>query len=118
MAAGSSRLRRARRVSLPGVHELLRPAIRDEAAPDGRPASGREAHSQKITVYLSADELLDLERARITLRARGLPVDRGRLVREAIALLLADLDAGVESSMLARRLRQSAAGTPSQQGAQ
>ena len=118
MAAGSSRLRRARRVSLPGVHELLRPAIRDEAAPDGRPASGREAHSQKITVYLSADELLDLERARITLRARGLPVDRGRLVREAIALLLADLDAGVESSMLARRLRRSAASTAPQQGAQ
>jgi hypothetical protein len=115
VAAGSSRLRRARRVSLPGVHELLRPAIRDEAAPDGRPASGREAHPQKITVYLSADELLDLERARITLRARGLTVDRGRLVREAIAVLLADLDAGVESSMLARRLRQSAAGTASQQ---
>ena len=118
MAAGSSRLRRARRVSLPGVHELLRPAIRDEAAPDGRPASGREAHSQKITVYLSADELLDLERARITLRARGLTVDRGRLVREAIAVLLADLDAGVESSTLARRLRESTPSTPSQQGAQ
>jgi hypothetical protein len=118
VAAGSSRLRRSRRVSLPGVHELLRPAIRDEAAADGRPASGREAHTQKITVYLSADELLDLERARITLRARGLTVDRGRLVREAIAVLLADLDAGVESSMLARRLRQSAANTPSQQGAQ
>jgi len=118
VAAGSSRLRRARRVSLPGVHELLRPAIRDEAAPDGRPASGREAHSQKITVYLSADELLDLERARITLRARGLPVDRGRLVREAIAVLLADLDAGVESSTLARRLRESTPSTPSQQGAQ
>ena len=118
MAAGSSRLRRSRRVSLPGVHELLRPAIRDEAAADGRPASGREAHTQKITVYLSADELLDLERARITLRARGLTVDRGRLVREAIAALLADLDAGVDSSMLARRLRQSAASTPSQQGTQ
>jgi hypothetical protein len=28
-------------------------------------------------------------------------------VREAIALLLADLDAGVESSQLARRLRES-----------
>jgi hypothetical protein len=67
---------------------------------------------------LSADELLDLERARITLRARGLSVDRGRMVREAIAALLADLDAGVESSMLARRLRQSDAGTASQQVAQ
>ena len=94
MAASRPRLTRGRRVSLPGVHELLRPAIREEAAPDGRQASGRESHSQKITVYLSADELLDLERARITLRARGLSVDRGRMVREAIAVLLADLDAG------------------------
>jgi hypothetical protein len=118
VAAGSSRLSRGRRVSLPGVHELLRPAIRDEAAPDGRQASGRESHPQKITVYLSADELLDLERARITLRARGLSVDRGRMVREAIAALLADLDAGVESSTLARRLGQPAASTASQQAAQ
>jgi hypothetical protein len=108
VAAGRPRLARARRVSLPGVHELLRPATRDQATPDGRQASGREAHSQKITVYLSAGELLDLERARLTLRARGLTVDRGRLVREAIAVLLADLDAGVESSLLARRLRESA----------
>ena len=115
MAAGRPRLSRGRRVSLPGVHELLRPAIRDQAAHDGRQASGRETHSQKITVYLSADELLDLERARLTLRARGMIVDRGRLVREAIAALLADLDAGVESSLLARRLRepgQAPAGTP------
>jgi hypothetical protein len=118
VAAGKSRLTRGRRVSLPGVHELLRPATRDQSAPDGRQASGREAHAQKITVYLSAEELLELERARITLRARGLPVDRGRMVREAIAVLLADLDAGVESSMLARRLRQSPASTMPQQGAQ
>ena len=108
MAAGRSRLARARRVSLPGVAELLRPATRDVTTPDGRQASGREAHSQKITVYLSADELLDLERARITLRARGISVDRGRLVREAIAVLLSDLNAGVDSSLLARRLREAA----------
>jgi hypothetical protein len=115
VAAGRPRLARGRRVSLPGVHELLRPATRDQTAHDGRQASGRETHSQKITVYLSADELLDLERARLTLRARGMVVDRGRLVREAIAALLADLDAGVESSLLARRLRepgQAPAGTP------
>jgi len=118
VAAGRSRLTRGRRVSLPGVHELLRPATREETASDGRPASGREAHSQKITVYLSPGELLDLERARLALRARGLSVDRGRMVREAIAALLADLDAGVESSMLARRLRESAATTAPQQGAQ
>jgi hypothetical protein len=110
--AGRPRLAR-KRVSLPGVAELLRPANRDVAAPDGRQASGREAHPQKITVYLSSDELLDLERVRITLRARGISVDRGRLVREAIAVLLADMDAGVESSLLARRLREPAPnGTP------
>ena len=114
MAAGRPRLARGRRVSLPGVHELLRPATAAVAAHDGRPASGRETHPQKITVYLSAEELLDLERARLTLRARGMAVDRGRMVREAIAVLLADLDAGVESSLLARRLRdagQAPAGT-------
>jgi len=112
VAAGRSRLTR-KRVSLPGVAELLRPATRDVAVPDGRQASGREAHPQKITVYLASDELLDLERARITLRARGISVDRGRLVREAIAVLLADMDAGVESSLLARRLCEPApSGTP------
>jgi hypothetical protein len=117
VAAGRPRLSRGKRVSLPGVHELLRPAIRDQAAHDGREASGREAHPQKITVYLSAEELLDLERARLTLRARGLTVDRGRMVREAIAALLADLDAGVESSMLARRLREPAASPVAEQAA-
>jgi hypothetical protein len=115
VAAGSPRLTRARRVSLPGIHELLRPATRDHTAHDGRQASGREAHAQKITVYLSAQELLDLERARLSLRARGLSVDRGRMVREAIAVLLADLDAGVESSMLARRLRESVASHAAEQ---
>jgi hypothetical protein len=57
-------------------------------------------------VYLSVDEFLDLERARLALRAYGISVDRGRLVREAIAVLLSDLDAGVDVSVLARRLRE------------
>ncbi len=61
-------------------------------------------HTQKITVYLSADELLDLEQGRLTLRSYGIPTDRGRLVREAIAVLLADLDARGEDSVLAMRL--------------
>lgn len=107
MAAGRARGSRPRRVSLPGVRELLRPAAGPGPASDsGRQASGREAHPQKITVYLSADEFLDLERARLTLRSRGIGVDRGRLVREAIAVLLADLEAGVDASVIARRLRE------------
>ena len=110
MAAGRGRGPRSRRVSLPGVAELLRPATPGPSAPgratgDGRPASGREPHPQKITVYVSAAELLDLERARLALRTYGITVDRGRLVREAIAVLLADLDAEGEASLLAGRLR-------------
>ena len=105
MAAGRTRRARSRRVNLPGVHELFRPVGPGPASDSGRQASGREAHSQKITVYLSVDELIDLERARLTLRGRGISVDRGRLVREAIALLLADLESGGDASVTARRLR-------------
>ena len=46
-----------------------------------------------MTVYVTSDELLDLEHARLTLRRdHGLAVDRGRLVREAVAMVLADLE--------------------------
>jgi hypothetical protein len=98
-------------VSLPGVAELLRPVGPGPASDSGRQASGREAHPQKITVYLSADELLDLERVRLALRAHGIGVDRGRLVREAIAVLMMDLEAGIDASVIARRL--GAPGLPS-----
>jgi len=104
VAPGRPRGVRSRRVSLPGVAELLRPIGRGPAVEAQRPASGRERHAQKITVYLSGSELLDLERARLTLRALGITVDRGRIVREALAVLLADLDAEREQSLVARRL--------------
>jgi hypothetical protein len=100
-----SRGARTRRVSLPGVAELLRPAAQGPAVEAQRQASGRESHSQKITVYLSIGELLELERGRLALRAYGIPVDRGRIVREALAVLLADLAAEGEDSLVARRLR-------------
>jgi hypothetical protein len=48
-----------------------------------------------------------LEAARLTLRGtHGLAVDRGRIVREAVAVVLADLDAKGEDSILVRRLRE------------
>jgi hypothetical protein len=75
------------------------------ATSDERQATGRERHDQKITVYLSATELLDLEHARLRLRRFGFVVDRGRLVREAIAILLADLDARGKDSLVASRIR-------------
>ena len=95
---------RSRRVSLPGIAELLRPATPSPDVAAHRAASGREQHTHKITVYLSADELFDLEHARLVLRRFGIPADRGRLVREALAVMLADLDARGESSVLARRI--------------
>lgn len=71
-----------------------------------RTPSGRERHEEKITVYCSAEELVDIETARLHLRAEhGLAVDRGRIVREAVAVVLADLEAKGDSSILVRRLR-------------
>ncbi|WP_410614641.1 cobyrinic acid a,c-diamide synthase [Amycolatopsis sp. lyj-109] len=73
------------------------------AAPHG---SGRTKHDAKITVYVSGDELVAMEQARLTLRAKhDLVVDRGRLVREAVAVLLADFDQNGEESVLVQRLR-------------
>jgi hypothetical protein len=121
-------------VSLPGASELFRPTQphgdpEDPSAPGPAPGpatlsavesapepatagdpkqgggSGRVRHDEKITVYVSSEELLALERARLELRARhGLAVDRGRIVREAIAAMLADLETGGERSQLVRRL--------------
>lgn len=71
-----------------------------------RRPSGRERHEEKITVYCSAEELFDLEHARLTLRGEhGLAIDRGRIVREALAVVLADLEAKGEASILVRRLQ-------------
>ncbi|MFB7499916.1 hypothetical protein ACFC09_35440 [Streptomyces sp. NPDC056161] len=108
-----------------------RPARRQAAAPEGSAAgapspaapsagaqsrkrgraaarrpSGRERHDEKITVYVSAEELMDLEHARLVLRGEhGLAVDRGRIVREAVAVVLADLESRGDASILVRRLR-------------
>ncbi|MCU1590973.1 MAG: hypothetical protein JWP11_2229 [Frankiales bacterium] len=117
--------------SEPGPVEPLR-AVGDDAEPDGsaeggdlrvagvrhttarrrsrqvgdRRPSGRERHDEKITVYVSAEELMDLEQARLTLRGEhGMAVDRGRIVREALAVVLADLDDKGDASILVRRLR-------------
>ncbi len=101
-----------RRVALPGASELfrateggdktLRPVAETVDAAPGT-ASGRVKHDEKITVYVSATELLALEHARLQLRAAGVAVDRGRLVRAAIAAALSDLAAhGTEADVVAR----------------
>ena len=100
--AGGSRSPVRRGVANNGVRVTERRAAHGT---DRRP-SGRERHDEKITVYVSAEEFVDLEHARLLLRAEhGLGVDRGRMVREALAVVLADLEAKGEASILVRRLR-------------
>ena len=117
--------RASRRVSLPTADDLFRPtgdapvrAVPDPEVEDGateveggagagkpRSASDRIRHDEKMTVYVTADELLEIEHARLSMRRdHGLAVDRGRLVREAIALALVDLEEHGEDSALVRRL--------------
>lgn len=121
----------ARRVSLPTADDLFRPTAEGEDAPENaeaspapravkavpkqaakaapkaakRAPSGRVRHDEKMTVYVTADELVDIEHARLALRRdHGLAVDRGRLVREALAIVLADLEHHGDDSELVRRL--------------
>lgn len=124
-----------RRVGLPGASELFRStadlarevdAVRQlEPKPDPipeakpprrRPAkaaagdvehTGRVRHDEKITVYVSSEELLALEHLRLHLRAEhGLAVDRGRIVRAAIASALASVADQAADADVVRRLAQ------------
>ncbi|HEX4473006.1 MAG TPA: hypothetical protein VH085_13630 [Nocardioides sp.] len=119
----------ARRVNMPAADDLFRPTDttdvsaasrerRVRAVPTSQPTpdpvddprrrpSGRVRHDEKITIYVTADELLDIEHARLELRRHeGLAVDRGRLVREAVAMVLADLEEHGRDSMLVQRLTE------------
>jgi hypothetical protein len=113
----------SRRVSMPAADDLFRPTVvpdhrateseaeTGQQPAEGKPAgkrspSGRVRHDEKMTVYVTADELLDIEHARLTLRRSGLSIDRGRLVREAVALVLADLEQNGDDSVIVRRLLQ------------
>ena len=108
-----------RRASLPGASELFRPtrsvpepeptpekkqkASKETELQEGKPAaSGRVRHDHKITVYFSEEELLALEDANLDLRrSHGIRVDRGRIVRVAVARALADLaEQGADSYLV------------------
>ena len=121
----------SRRVNLPAADDLFRRTGEESTARKARPEdeasrrvravpdsseaepeesekrgpSGRIKHDEKMTVYVTSDELLEIEQARLTLRSKhGLAVDRGRLVRVAMALALADFEEHGEASGLVRRL--------------
>ena len=112
-------------MSVPGADDIFRPTavppqpvveLKDKQAAEaqtlpseGRTASGRVRHDEKMTVYVTSEELLDIEHARLDLRRHhGLAVDRGRIVRAAVALALEDLDEhGADSALLQRLNAQS-----------
>jgi hypothetical protein len=83
--------------------------VKQPPAPAPQPAerapSGRQRHDEEITFYCTAEELMDLEDARLRLRRdHGIAVDRGRLVREALAQVLAELEQEGADAPLVRRL--------------
>jgi hypothetical protein len=113
------------RASLPGADELFRVTSIDgtkgsrpreakrSVSDDPNPAdaslervpSGRQRHEEKITFYCTAEELMDLEHARLVLRRRHhIAVDRGRLVREALAQVLSELERDGADAALVKRL--------------
>jgi hypothetical protein len=111
------------RASLPGADELFRvtsiekgrgargakpPAEegqRDDRQAAERVPSGRQRHDEKVTYYCTADELMDLENARLLLRRQhGIAVDRGRIVREALAQVLSALERDGAEAALVKRL--------------
>ena len=97
----------AEKVEQAGDEPAAKPTVRKKTAKKApaRKPSGRVRHDEKMTVYITSDELLDIEHARLTLRrTHGLAVDRGRIVREAVALVLAEFEAHGEDSALVRRL--------------
>jgi hypothetical protein len=112
------------RASLPGADELFRvtsidgtkaprsrakrPASDDTEAVTAsreRVPSGRQRHDEKISFYCTAEELMDLEHARLVLRRQhGIALDRGRLVREALAQVLSELERDGADAALVKRL--------------
>jgi hypothetical protein len=91
---------------IPEKKKNVRTTARRRVNAFDRSPSGRERHDEKITVYMSPEELYDIDQARLALRGDlGLAVDRGRIVREAVSIIIADLENKGEQSILVRRLR-------------
>ena len=119
----------SRRASLPGADELFRRTSPERAAESRKPAPApkvapkvdkstkpqiasvtevpRKApkHDEKVTFYCTAEDLMALEKTRLSLRAEhGVAADRGRIVRAALSYVLEDFEARAEDSILLRRL--------------
>jgi hypothetical protein len=113
-----------RRASLPGADELFRRTT-SEKPRQSRPepqevdkatklqvapaevSGDRKApkHEEKVTFYCTPENLMQLERARLSLRSEhGVGADRGRIVRAALDYVLEDFEARGDDSILLRQL--------------
>src|SRR5699024_6182491 len=76
------------------------------SAQSSAPASGRVRHNEKMTVYLTSEELLAVEQTRLQMRGElGRNIDRGRLVRAALAVALDDWNTNGLDSQVGQLLR-------------
>ena len=107
-----------RRVNMPGADEIFGPTSSPEqsessgqssdqlSAQSSAPASGRVRHNEKMTVYLTSEELLAVEQTRLQMRGElGRNIDRGRLVRAALAVALDDWNTNGLDSQVGQLLR-------------
>ena len=116
------------RASLPGAEELFRRTSSEKTQPKEPPVQrqvnkstnlqvappapvaeeeGRKApkHDEKVTFYCTAEDLMQLEKARLALRSEhGVAADRGKIVRAALAYVLEDFEARADDSILLRQL--------------
>ena len=124
------------RASLPGAEELFRrtttadkaaaatkaapqrqvdksPNLQVAAPPKEAPTPAAPAerkapkHEEKVTFYCTPQQLMELEKARLSLRGEhGVSADRGRIVRAALAYVLEDFEARSHDSILLRKLTE------------
>ena len=124
----------SRRASLPGADELFRRTSSEKPRPQveekpqeakstklqvasPEPVAQAEAvaeaprrgpkHDEKVTFYCTSDDLMSLEKARLSLRSEhGVAADRGKIVRAALAYVLEDFEARSHDSILLRKLTE------------
>jgi len=121
----------SRRASLPGADELFRrtspgesrsatkePArpqedkstklqVAESPAPPAETPRKAPRHDEKVTFYCTSEDLMNLEKARLSLRSdHGIAADRGKIVRAALAYVLEDFEARSHDSILLRKLTE------------
>lgn len=75
------------------------------SASSSKKTARRARHDEKITIYLTSDQLVELEQLRLALRTdHQIVADRGRIVREAISIAVKDFAENQAKSQLVVRL--------------